>query len=369
MITVPFFPIYCLLALTWGVCSVIRLVKRKTGWKQEFPFLLLFIYLLLVIKVTLTPFRLNLVYPSFDMNLIPLVETIKMLRGGRLTTALYNIGGNILMLVPFGFLIARAYSGARKLGVILLYSFSFSLCIELLQFASTTRIFDIDDIILNTLGGVLGYTCFRIVYRKATLSHPQSGKLQKPSFRGITIGILAFAVSFSCAFAFDYQSQTLSSEGISAAHAEQKKTQLIMRDAGNYHYVLVQKGNELGLELYGKLPLGRYVSVAQSDPVKLPDTSPAAGDLNYQISYQVLDKVGSRYLKQTAPYAVFGYIPDTISGGKVWFDGTSYEIRHDKQYFLSIIEDDVPFGEEKAHIVMKIQSEDGKQWVPQLSNP
>lgn len=369
MITVPFFPIYCFLALTWGVCSVIRSIKKKTGWKQEFSLLLLFIYLLLVIKVTLTPFRLNLVYPSFDMNLIPLVETIKVLRGGRLTTALYNIGGNILMLVPFGFLIARAYSNVRKWNIILLYSFGFSLCIELLQFASTTRIFDVDDIVLNTLGGVLGYACFRIVCRKASLNYPQNGKLQKPSFRGITIGILAFAVSFSCAFAFDYQSQTLSSEDIATAYAEQKKAQLIMRDAGHYHYVLVQRDNDLGLELYGKIPLGRYVSVAQSDPVKLSDTSPVAGDLNYQISYQVLDKVGSRYLKQTAPYAVFGYIPDTISGGEVWFDGTSYEIRHDKQYFLSIIEDDVPFGEEKAHVTMKIQSEDGKQWVPKFSNP
>jgi glycopeptide antibiotics resistance protein len=40
----------------------------------------------------------------------------------------------------------------------------FSLLIEMIQFAVGVGTFDVDDVILNTLGGVLGYFMFRVLF-------------------------------------------------------------------------------------------------------------------------------------------------------------------------------------------------------------
>ena len=42
----------------------------------------------------------------------------------------------------------------------MLYTFGLSLAIELIQLVSKVGSFDVDDLMLNTLGGVLGYLTF-----------------------------------------------------------------------------------------------------------------------------------------------------------------------------------------------------------------
>jgi glycopeptide antibiotics resistance protein len=98
VIHVPFSPVYVILIFIWAFYSFSRWCKKRFGLKRELLVQMLFVYLLLVMKFTFTPFYLNLIYPTRDMNLIPLIETINMLKGARLADALYNIGGNLLML-------------------------------------------------------------------------------------------------------------------------------------------------------------------------------------------------------------------------------------------------------------------------------
>jgi hypothetical protein len=295
-----------------------------------------------------------------------MVETIKMLKGARLFTVLYNVGGNILMLVPFGFLIARIYPGARKYRWTFLYSVGFSLMIELTQYATTTRIFDIDDIIFNAMGGLIGYTCFRILYKVLPLRASKGTFPDKLSVKGIIAGAFVFALAFLCVFAYNFEKQTLSLTDIDSAYATQNKVKLLTASVENYQYMLLKKGDVITVELYGRLPMNRFVSMAASAPVETKTSSAVAGDLNYQITYQRLDKTGTISVSQKAPYVLFGYVPKVISGGEVTYDGVSFQLLYDQQYFLSVINSEVPFENGWKLVVVKIEDVEGKRWIPEF---
>lgn len=72
-----------------------------------------------------------------------------------------NLFGNILIFVPFGFFISMA-SSSRSFLKALFNSLGLSLCVEILQLVTRVGSFDVDDILLNTIGGVLGYIVFMI---------------------------------------------------------------------------------------------------------------------------------------------------------------------------------------------------------------
>jgi hypothetical protein len=72
--------------------------------------------------------------------------------------ALKQVGGNILLGVPFGFLLPVLAPGARGLLRVPALTAVVMLLVELVQGALVTgRAFDIDDVILNTAGALLGY--------------------------------------------------------------------------------------------------------------------------------------------------------------------------------------------------------------------
>lgn len=80
---------------------------------------------------------------------------------------LINILGNVVLFLPFGFLIPSMWPVKDKrhpLGLIAL-SFVFSAAIEVLQYATSVGSADIDDCILNTAGGFLGYM-FYMLWRR-----------------------------------------------------------------------------------------------------------------------------------------------------------------------------------------------------------
>lgn len=72
-----------------------------------------------------------------------------------------NLFGNVLIFVPFGFFMPMA-SRYRSFFSTLFYSFGLSLCVETFQLVTKVGSFDVDDLLLNTIGGVLGYIIFMI---------------------------------------------------------------------------------------------------------------------------------------------------------------------------------------------------------------
>jgi hypothetical protein len=72
--------------------------------------------------------------------------------------ALKQVGGNVLLGVPFGLLLPVLAPGARGLLRVPALTAVVMLLVELVQGALVTgRAFDIDDVILNTTGALLGY--------------------------------------------------------------------------------------------------------------------------------------------------------------------------------------------------------------------
>ncbi|MEV0977123.1 VanZ family protein [Streptomyces sp. NPDC049915] len=75
-----------------------------------------------------------------------------------LRDAAKQIGGNLLLGVPFGVLVPLVAPRARRLLRVLLLTAIVMLLVELAQGAMITgRAFDIDDVILNTTGALVGY--------------------------------------------------------------------------------------------------------------------------------------------------------------------------------------------------------------------
>ncbi|MEV6612839.1 VanZ family protein [Streptomyces sp. NPDC051051] len=75
-----------------------------------------------------------------------------------LRDAVKQIGGNLLLGVPFGVLVPVVAPRARGLVRVLLLTASVMLLVEFAQGALVTgRAFDVDDVILNTTGALIGY--------------------------------------------------------------------------------------------------------------------------------------------------------------------------------------------------------------------
>ena len=72
-----------------------------------------------------------------------------------------NLFGNILIFVPYGFFISVA-GRTRGFFKTLFFSLGLSLGVEIVQLFTRVGSFDVDDILLNTIGGVMGYTIFVI---------------------------------------------------------------------------------------------------------------------------------------------------------------------------------------------------------------
>ncbi|MER5428225.1 VanZ family protein [Streptomyces sp. NPDC002588] len=75
-----------------------------------------------------------------------------------LRDAVKQIGGNLLLGVPFGILVPVVAPATRGLLRVLLLTAAVMLLVEFAQGALVTgRAFDIDDVILNTTGALIGY--------------------------------------------------------------------------------------------------------------------------------------------------------------------------------------------------------------------
>lgn len=75
-----------------------------------------------------------------------------------------NLAGNVICFMPFGFLLPTI--SRRKIFknviIVTMFAMLFSVFIETMQLLGKVGAFDVDDIFLNTIGGLLGYAALRI---------------------------------------------------------------------------------------------------------------------------------------------------------------------------------------------------------------
>ena len=80
-------------------------------------------------------------------------------------SALVNLGGNVFLFIPLGFLLPRVFPRLQSLAKTLLCTAVIILCVEILQLFTLLGYCDIDDLILNTLGSAIGYSLHRSTHR------------------------------------------------------------------------------------------------------------------------------------------------------------------------------------------------------------
>lgn len=154
------------LEMTWptlvivvSIVVVLRLTYVFRGERKRFVlheeiFDLLFLVYLIILWQLVTGQDLNV---NGGTNFMPFREILRYDYG---TLSFYKqVFGNILLFIPLGYF-ATSYCRIKNLGVITIVSLLSSSVIEVVQHF-IGRSFDIDDIILNVVGGIIGFLLYR----------------------------------------------------------------------------------------------------------------------------------------------------------------------------------------------------------------
>lgn len=78
-----------------------------------------------------------------------------------------NLFGNIVLFMPIGFFLPMLHTSFRRILKLIFTTILLITAVELTQMLTRVGSFDIDDIILNTFGALLGLVITRIVFRRS----------------------------------------------------------------------------------------------------------------------------------------------------------------------------------------------------------
>ncbi|MBP3414096.1 MAG: VanZ family protein [Clostridia bacterium] len=145
--------------------------NKQLNWKRELQLLFVYICLIVVARFTFFPFsKVNgaiqpLVFDSanmipFRINFIPFVNLFDYTQR---SDAILNFVGNTAMFIPIGVIWPIVYRNLDTHIKVIAAGIGFSLFIEVLQLPFFDRVTDIDDLILNSVGFLIGYGVYLLV--------------------------------------------------------------------------------------------------------------------------------------------------------------------------------------------------------------
>ena len=143
-------------AITLRVADIVK-NKKEFSLYKELIALSFIIYILCLFQVVTFQDNNNI----SSNNLIPFREMFRYDFGSRLF--LKNVLGNIIMFLPYGFFTSYFLKEKRLIPILALTVIT-SLTIESTQLM-IGRVFDIDDILLNIVGGVLGHYLYILILK------------------------------------------------------------------------------------------------------------------------------------------------------------------------------------------------------------
>lgn len=172
MIAISYPFVIGLITLAWALTRI--LVWKKTGLfslKREAELILVYICLIVVARFTFFPFSKvdGRVQPlifdavqmwNFRINLLPFVYITDY---EVLWEMKVNIIGNVAMFIPIGIVWPCVYRKLDTHKKVIAAGVGFSLFIEILQLPFYDRVTDVDDLILNSLGFLMGYGIYLLV--------------------------------------------------------------------------------------------------------------------------------------------------------------------------------------------------------------
>ena len=176
MVEIPFFLTEVLFAAVWLMLRLCVWIKNgRIDWKREAVLLLMYVNLAVIIRFSFFPLSLlnGKVQPllfdpkrmfPFRVNLVPFVMLLDYDSKREL---LANVIGNFSMFIPSGIvlpIVCRKLDSFQKVAGA---GIQLSVCIELLQLPFFQRTTDIDDLILNTAGIMVGYGIYSLFRKPA----------------------------------------------------------------------------------------------------------------------------------------------------------------------------------------------------------
>ena len=177
MVEIPFLFLEIVFTAIWLMIRIaIWINQKRIDWKREAFLLLMYINLAVILRFTFFPmskvdgriqplvFDIATAFP-FRVNLLPLVNLFDY---DSKRDLLLNVIGNAAMFIPSGIVLPFVYKRLNSFWKVLLAGIGISLCIEIIQLPFSVRATDIDDLILNTIGVMVGYgivTLIRCVRR------------------------------------------------------------------------------------------------------------------------------------------------------------------------------------------------------------
>ncbi len=172
MIYISYTAMIIAISVIWILVREIICVKHKQiNWKREAQLLLVYICLIVVARFTFFPFatvdgkiqplilHTANIFP-FRINVAPFVNLFDY---PELSSALLNLIGNTTMFIPIGIVWPIIYKELNTHKKVIAAGIGLSLFIEILQLPFYDRVTDIDDLILNSLGFLIGYGLYVLV--------------------------------------------------------------------------------------------------------------------------------------------------------------------------------------------------------------
>ena len=163
MLEITYTGVFVFITLAWIVARVICGIRnKKMDWKYEEKLLTVYICLVVIARIVYFPMRLvdgriaslvmdvDKIFPLW-INLIPIVHLFDVYDGWQI-----NIIGNITMFIPVGLAWPFCFKKLDTIGKTVLVGAGFPLFIEITQLPFYDRCSDVDDLILNTTGILIG---------------------------------------------------------------------------------------------------------------------------------------------------------------------------------------------------------------------
>lgn len=139
---------------------------NRQNWKRMLARMAFVAYLLILLSLVFGVDRIE--RNEYHYNLVLFSEIKRYFKyrgtvGNRLFVL--NIIGNFVGFMPFGFLLPTLSKHKYNWFFATMLTFELSLFIETVQLVTKVGSFDVDDLLLNTLGGSVGYLIY-MIYRK-----------------------------------------------------------------------------------------------------------------------------------------------------------------------------------------------------------
>ena len=166
MFEITYWQLIAFITIIW---IFVRLIVKSHSLKRELLLLSVYFCIIAIARIVYFPWRLvngkigtlhfdsSLILP-FWINVVPFVHLFDAHK-----TWLMNIVGNITMFIPVGIIWPLCFKKLDNVGKVVLTGSAMALFIEITQLVFYERCSDIDDMIMNTAGVLIGALIFFFV--------------------------------------------------------------------------------------------------------------------------------------------------------------------------------------------------------------